>query len=190
MDTGLLSPPTVLPPYVQVTGRSGPRHSVIHPTLGYMFLVSELDSTVSWFELDKASGNITYIRSLSTLPPPYDATGMAAAEIQCSPDGSFIYVSNRDISDPNQYRSSISVYSINPSSGALSYLQTVSSVGIHPRHFDLTEKFMLIANKDSDNIVVMDIHHTGILNEDNLIPDMIFKHEYLKSPTQVLIVDF
>jgi 6-phosphogluconolactonase len=116
---------------------------------------------------------------------------MAAGEIQVSNNGKYIYASNRDNSDPNLNRSSIAVFKV-LSNGELELIQHVSSLGQHPRHFDIVPvksglQFLLIANKDSNNIVRYDIdEESGLINETSSV---IFYSPALLSPAYILALD-
>jgi 6-phosphogluconolactonase len=157
----------------------GPRHSLVHPFLPYMYVVCETDSSMALFHFspEGPSARVVYISSVSMLPPemsPEDREFMTAAEIQVSADGRFLYGSNRDNSDPNNNRSSIVVFSVNQESGSLNAVQFQYSGGEHPRHFNLfkvapavgsAEKWMMIvANKNSDNVATFHVNTaTGLL---------------------------
>lgn len=192
-----LKAPLLLPPTVKVAPGAGPRHLMFHPHLNYAFLVSELDSTVTSLSYSKHSTKaLSVLSTVSSLLPDASNVDMGAAEIQISNDGAFVYVSNRDISeDPNLNRSSVSVFSVNPASGALTLIQCQSSFGEHPRHFTLFDNeekhvqgsdvhYLLVANQNSDNIVtfIRDTS-TGMLSAGSP-----FYSPHLNRPTQVLIV--
>jgi 6-phosphogluconolactonase len=88
------------------------------------------------------------------------------AELQVSKDGRFLYASNRDNSEPNLGRSSLGVFSIDIVSGVLTPVQFTSSLGEHPRHFDLFYEgsLLVVANMNSDNIVSFMVNQSsGVL---------------------------
>lgn len=183
----VLTEPLLASPYLQLTSESGPRHLVFHPAADdFWYLISELDSTVSTLSYDTATGQVSLLNTISTLPPPYDSVDMAAGEIQISRDGRFVYCSNRDVSESNLGRSSLSVFAVD--NKQLVYLQTISSFGIHPRHFILHDTYVIIANRDSDNLVVMSREpESGLLEEP--VSENIFTSPHLTNPVQVLIFD-
>ena len=127
---------------------AGPRHLAFHPNGAYAYVINELDSTVTGFRYDADSGAMRTIQVVSTLPEGF-AGENACAEVQISPDGGFLYGSNRG-------HDSIVVYAIDRETGALSVVEHVSTGGGHPRHFSLSPEgdYLLAANRDSDNIVV------------------------------------
>lgn len=127
---------------------AGPRHMAFHPNGRFAYVINELDSTVASFRYDAEAGRLTALEVVSTLPDGFSGEN-DCAEIQISPDGKFVYGSNRG-------HDSIVVYEVDSESGRLSVVEHVSTRGGHPRHFSLTPDgdYLIVANRDSDNIVV------------------------------------
>lgn len=186
--TGLLALETV----VELTEGSGPRHVVIHPYLPVSLVISELDNSLSCLSYNHQTGLVgEVLATVSTLRVGESTEDMGAAELGLSRDGQFVYASNRDLSDPNKQRSSIAVFKLFSSAEkpcVLANVQHVSSLGIHPRHFDLTygstaeEQLLLVANRDSNNIVSFRVsNENGRISDGAVLEDAV-------SPTQVLIV--
>ena len=93
------------------------------------------------------------------LPANYNGS-VLAADIHVSPDGRYLYASNRE--DLNN----IVIYSIDEESGRLSFVGQKPSGGVHPRNFmiDPTGSYLLVANRHTDNIVVFERDkETGML---------------------------
>ncbi|MBL0334708.1 MAG: beta-propeller fold lactonase family protein [Chitinophagaceae bacterium] len=67
-----------------------------------------------------------------------------------SPDGKFLYCSNRGSSN------TIAVFSIDAGTGLLTAIGHQSTQGVKPRNFsiDPSGNFLLVANQDSDEIVI------------------------------------
>lgn len=130
--------------HIEVPAGAGPRH--LTPNGGY--LVNELDNTVIALEADGSSS------AISTLPVEFEGRS-STAEIQAR--GQLLYVSNRG-------HDSIAVLSTRP---ALAAVQHHPSGGGHPRHFLITPdgRYLLAANRDSDNLVSMRIEVDGTLGE-------------------------
>jgi 6-phosphogluconolactonase len=127
---------------------SGPRHFAFHPVLPYGYSINELSSTISVFHYGKLDGTLSLIQTISTLPE--DFTGESAtADIHISPDGRFLYGSNRG-------HDSIAVFSVDAGSGRLTSIGYTPTQGGHPRNFALSldGRFLLAANRDGNNIVV------------------------------------
>jgi 6-phosphogluconolactonase len=126
---------------------AGPRHLAFHPTLPFVFVANELDSTVATLRFDAQRGALTVLETRSTLPAGWTGTNFPA-DIHVAPSGRTVYVSNRG-------HNSIAVCSV-AESGALSLEQVVSTGGDWPRNFSLdpTGRWLLVANQRSNSIVV------------------------------------
>ena len=127
---------------------AGPRHLAFHPTLPLVYVVNELDSTITTFSFDTALGTLTPRRSLSALPTDWKGTSYAA-DIHVASLGNVLYVSNRG-------HNSIAVFTVAPTTGELTATQWIPTEGDIPRNFgfDPSERWLLVANQHSDNIVV------------------------------------
>ncbi|UKS28832.1 lactonase family protein [Paenibacillus sp. HWE-109] len=132
---------------VQVNPGSGPRHFAFHPSYAFGYVINELSSTVTAFRYDEERGELTEIQTISTLPDTFEGEN-ACADIHVSPDGRFLYGSNRG-------HESIVVYAIDAATGLLSIVEYAPVLGKHPRNFAISPdgKHVLVANKDTDNIV-------------------------------------
>jgi 6-phosphogluconolactonase len=73
---------------------AGPRHLELDAAGTHAYLINELDSTVEVLMFDPIAGALSHVQTLSTLPAAFSGTN-AAAEILISPDGRFVYASNR-----------------------------------------------------------------------------------------------
>jgi len=124
---------------------AGPRHVTFHPNNKWMYVVNELNNTVS---LVKEKEN-TYVvdSSISMLPKDFKKYSKGA-DIHISKDGKFVYASNRG-------HESIVLYKVHPKNGSLSLVGFQNVKGKHPRNFSLSpnDDFLLVANQDTNNIV-------------------------------------
>ena len=145
------------PAYETITAGGGPRHFVFHQNHKYVYLVEEMSGQIDMFRWKK--GKLSFRQRISTHPAEYNG-GIGSADIHISPDGKFLYASNRG--DAN----SIAIFSINKKNGELANVGFQSTAGKTPRNFmiDPTGKFLLVANQNSNNIVLFrrDIK-TGLL---------------------------
>jgi 6-phosphogluconolactonase len=126
---------------------AGPRHFVFHPEGFHAYVINELNATITAYSYDEYQGRLRELQTVSTLPEGYEGPN-ACADIHISPDGRFLYGSNRG-------HDSIVVYRIDSVTGRLEYIEHVSTLGEHPRNFALSPdgRFVLIANRDTNNIV-------------------------------------
>jgi 6-phosphogluconolactonase len=125
---------------------SGPRHLAWHPSGKIAYVVSELGSTVTAFRYDAGRGTLDPFQTVTTLPAGFSGPNKAA-EVTVSPDGRFLYASNRG-------DDSLAVFSIDAASGTLAASVRVPTGGQAPRHFviDASGRWLLVANQDSDSI--------------------------------------
>jgi len=152
-DTGAL---TSIQPIVAPSG-SGPRHFAFHPFLPIAYGVSEIASTVTVFSAPEHLKSLAVVQRVSTLPSPQPS---AAAELQFSPNGKILYVSNR----LTNINGTIAIFSIDQTTGFLTSLGYFNTLGVQPRFFTLSEdgRFILVANQFSNNIKVFERDpHTG-----------------------------
>lgn len=139
---------------------AGPRHLVFHPNGKLVFIINELNSTITSCSYDVNTGALSGIMNVSTLPVDFEGKN-SCADIHVSADGRFLYGSNRG-------HDSIVVFEIDQDSGALTYLSHHSVHGNTPRNFmiDPTGKYVLVANQNSNNIVVFSRdEQTGMLSD-------------------------
>jgi 6-phosphogluconolactonase len=130
---------------------AGPRHVTFHPNGKYLYVINELDSSLTTFRYDAAKGTLTAFETVSTLPRDFTGTSYCA-DIHISKSGRFLYGSNRG-------HNSIVVFAIDPRTARLSLVEHVSTEGKWPRNFviDPSGRFLLVANQHTDNVVVFRI---------------------------------
>lgn len=124
---------------------SGPRHLVFNKAGDIIYLVSELDNSVSVLKFDRKNKFLQRIQKISTLPPEYKGNSGCAA-IRITSDGKFIYASNRG-------HDSIAVFRVREDN-QLDLVGIFETFGRHPRdfNFDLNENFLIVACRD-DNVL-------------------------------------
>ncbi|WP_026464119.1 lactonase family protein [Adhaeribacter aquaticus] len=140
------------PPAVKVTPGAGPRHMAFHPNGKLFYLINELDGTVKAFAYTAQNGDLKELQTISTLPADFSGQS-SCADLHVSPNGKFLYGSNRG-------HNSIVVYAIDAKTGKLTLVQHVSTEGKTPRNFtiDPSGKILLVANQDSNNIISFKIN--------------------------------
>jgi 6-phosphogluconolactonase len=150
-DTGKLTP-NKTQPFYQTKAGAGPRHFTFHQNGKFAFVINELDLTITSLAFDKNLGTLTEIQTVPTLPADAKREGASCADIHVSPDGKFLYGSNRG-------HNSIVCYQIDEKTGNLKYVQNSSTQGDKPRNFAIEPNgnFLLVANQNSDSIVVFRI---------------------------------
>ncbi|MFN2439971.1 MAG: lactonase family protein [Chitinophagaceae bacterium] len=141
---------------VKVLPGNGPRHFVFHPSKKFAYLIEELSGSVAAYGY--SNGKLKFLQRFATHPSNYKGA-IGSADIHLSPDGKFLYASNRG--DAN----TITIFSV-AQDGKLQWKGYQSTGGIHPRNFmiDPTGNWLLVANRDTDNIVIFKRNkQTGIL---------------------------
>jgi 6-phosphogluconolactonase len=137
---------------------AGPRHVSLHPSNAFAYVVNELDSTITAYSFDARTGALSPFQVVSALPDTFIGRSRAA-EIAVSPDGRFVYASNRG-------HDSIAVLAVDQPSGRLTNIGCAECRGRTPRFFatDPTGLVLAVANEDSDSIVSFRVdQHTGML---------------------------
>jgi 6-phosphogluconolactonase len=139
------------PAFAMVHPGAGPRHFAFHPSGRFAYAINEMQSTVSAFAYDAASGALKELQTLSTLPKDYSGKN-DTAEVQVHPGGKFLYGSNRG-------NDSIAVFAIDVGKGTLTPVENVPTQGKTPRNFafDPTGSYLFAANQDSGNIAIFRI---------------------------------
>ncbi|WP_341902537.1 lactonase family protein [Fluviicola taffensis] len=132
--------------FVAIPG-SGPRHFTFHPTKPVAYCMEELSGMVSAFQVENGKlDSIQRIFSYSKLQEDYNS-----ADIHISPDGLFLYASNRW-----DHENTLSIFSIDQRNGTLTLVGHQSTLGDNPRNFviDPTGNFLIVANQVSNNLIV------------------------------------
>ena len=138
------------PDHTPVHAGGGPRHFDFHPNGRYAYIINELDLTLTACAYNAGSGALTPLQTSSTLPEGVvDRSGYSCADIHVSPDGRYVYGSNRG-------HDTIAIFAADAGSGRLTPAGHASTRGRTPRNFTLdpTGAWLLAANQDSDDIGV------------------------------------
>jgi len=146
---GIFTP--MLSGFAKLTPGAGPRHLAFHPDGKFVYVLSEMESSVTVFSYQAKNGTFTSRQTISTLPKDYSGP-KEAAEIAVHPSGKFLYTSNRG-------HDSIAIFAIDEKKGTLKSLGQVLTGGKTPRHFaiDPSGAYLLAENQESNNIVVFHI---------------------------------
>lgn len=154
--------------FVKFAPGSGPRHFDFHPNGKVIYVINELNSTITCVKKETAIWK--EFQTISTLPPGFTGDNYCA-DIHISDNGQFLYASNRG-------DNSIAIYVIEYATKKLISVGTVLSEGDWPRNFVLSPegKFMLVANQKSNDISVFRI------NKDAGIPEFTGKKLSIPSP--------
>ena len=131
---------------------SGPRHMIIHPKSGVLYLLNELSGTLTWLAVE-GDGQPSILGTVSARHP--GATGdNASSDLKLSADGRFVYAANRG-------DDSIAAFAVG-ADGGLSFTAIWSAQGLCPRNLALSPDggHLLVSNQNSDTIAVFVIDRT------------------------------
>jgi len=136
--TGRLTPNT--PSSVQLKDKSGPRHLIFSPNNLFAYVIGGVDGDVHVFDYDAGTGQLAMKQSVGALPPGFKGTPKAA-DIHITPDGRFLYSSERT-------SSTLAGFKVDPEDG------TLTSIGNwptekQPRGFNIdpSGRFLLAAGQ-------------------------------------------
>jgi 6-phosphogluconolactonase len=138
---------------------SGPRHITFHPNGKFAYLMEEMGGTVAVYKFEK--GRLTFVQRISSHPTGFKGD-IGSADIHLSPDGKFLYASNRGEAN------SIAIYSVNSATGRLTSKGFQPTLGVKPRNFmiDPTGKYLLVANQETNAVVIFRRNAaTGLLRD-------------------------
>lgn len=139
----------------QVSADSGPRHLVFSRDGRYAYLMSELSGKVTVFSYHE--GRLERLQEIVS-----DSVGArGGADIHLSPDGKFLYSSNRLKAE------GIAIFAVDRQTGKLTY-KGYQPTAAHPRQFNITPngQFLLCCCRDSNKIQVFRRNlQTGMLTD-------------------------
>ena len=147
---------------------AGPRHLAFGPDGRFLYVVSELNATITVFPYAAASGTLGgAIQTISTVPANFVGT-KSTAEIVVHPSGRFLYNSNRGQPDATTPEANAIVgYAIDGATGKLTLIGYTTAGITYPRNFalDPTGTWLYACNQQADTIVQFRIDGaTGQLN--------------------------
>lgn len=173
-DCGCVIPNAALT--IKTEPGDGPRQFVFDQSGKHLYLLTELSNTVRVYAYDSETGKAIFLQSLSMLPNDCVADTIGAC-IKLSPNGAFLYASNRG-------HDSIASYRVQ-ADGTLRPLGIQQADAKTPRDFNITPdgKYLLSGFQDSDELILYAINQgNGQLTEIERTP--------CKSPTAVLFADY
>ncbi len=137
-----------------VTG-AGPRHLALRRDGNFGFVVNERNSTVTSYAIDPDTGALTAGASVSTLPSGF-AGNNTGAGIAITPDGNFLFASNRG-------HNSIASFAIAATTGALTALSHTATDGATPRAIalDASGRWLIAGNQASNTLRIFAVGSDG-----------------------------
>lgn len=164
--TGKLTPND--PPVVKTAAGDGPRHPVLSPDDKQLYVLCELSGNLLRFAVDQDKGTLTLLDSTGTVPaeaglvpgtppgaPAGDTPKIWAADLQATPDGRFLYATERTTSR-------IALLSVDPGSGKPTYVANFPTE-TQPRgiRIDASGTWLVASGEKSDRLAVYRIDKTS-----------------------------
>jgi len=139
-------------PFVRTAPGAGPRHLTFHPNGRHLYVINELANSVTLFDYDPKTGVLAEKQTLSTLPAGYTGTSHCA-DVKITPDGRFLYGTNRG-------HDSIAAYRIGEA-GRLTLIGIEPSLGQGPQNLAIASggagALLLCANMGGSSVAVFRI---------------------------------
>ncbi len=135
------------PPFAKTPAGAGPRHLTFHPNGRHVYVINELQNSVTLFDYARESGALTERQTIPTLPADFTGTSYCA-DVKLTPNGRFLYGTNRG-------HDSIAVYAV-ADDGKLSLVANEPSLGKGPQNLLVTPDgaWLLCANMPGHNVAV------------------------------------
>jgi 6-phosphogluconolactonase (cycloisomerase 2 family) len=145
-------------PFTKTDLEAGPRHFTFHPNQKFGYSIEEMAGAISVYQYE--NGALQKIQRINTHPDKIKQ-GFESSDIHISPDGKFLYATNRG------QENNIAIFSIDEN-GLLTNIGYQSTLGKHPRIFAIDEsgKFLIATNVISGNVVIFKRNSiTGLLKK-------------------------
>ncbi len=145
LDTTVQKLQTTNQERLKMDAGAGPRHLAMHPNGKWMYVLNELNGTISLIEKN-SEGHFIIKKTQTILPSDFKGYN-SAADIHISWSGKFVYASNRG-------HNSIAILKTNALDGSLSLIGHETNNIDTPRNFSLSpdEKYLLVANQNTNTI--------------------------------------
>jgi len=146
-------------PAYSLAPKSGPRHFVFSPNRRFAYLIDELDGKLHVLSFDNQRDTVKPVQTVSILPANFSGDKPWGADVHITPDGRFLYASERT-------SSTLAAYRVNAATGRLTRIGTFATEK-QPRGFNIdpSGNYLLAVGQLSPNLTAYRIDHkTGALN--------------------------
>lgn len=156
-EQGVLGLPATV---VDLPPGDGPRHFVFSPDGKFGYMIAQISGNVDVFSWDQATGTLSLIQAATSFPKGLDAEN-TSAEIELSPNGKFLYESNRRTRGAHDLGpDSIVAYKVNQETGMLTQVQELDMGGSIPRCFSIDPigRYMVVGGQQTNSVNVYRIN--------------------------------
>ena len=138
------------PSFAKTPPGAGPRHLTFHPNGKLVYVINEISNSITAFEWNSETGGLSEKQTISTLPPDFEGR-THCADLKITPDGKFLYGTNRG-------HDSIAAYRI-ADDGKLTLIGFEPSLGKGPQNLAISASgsLLLCANMPGNNVVLFRI---------------------------------
>jgi len=142
--TGKLTPND--PPTISVKAKAGPRHLTFSPNKKFVYLINELDAAIYVFPWDAKTGTLKKEVQVTTALPKGFAGKPWAADIHVTPNGKFLYASERTTS-------TLAAFSVDAKKGTLTSIDSYPTEK-QPRAFNIdpSGRYLLAVGQLSNSL--------------------------------------
>jgi 6-phosphogluconolactonase len=154
-EAGTLQPND--PPFIKLSGGQDPRHMALSPDGRFLYVTTEAGGRVVCFAVDGATGRLAEKSGIGMMPDSFSGSPLTA-DIHVTPDGRFLYATERRLHTIVGYR-------VDPASGALSLIEATTTEKI-PRAFAIAPdgSFLVVLGEDTGRMAAYAIdRETGKL---------------------------
>jgi 6-phosphogluconolactonase len=158
-EKGVLAFPATV---IDLAPDDGPRHFVFSPDGKFGYLIAQTSGNVDVFHWDQTTGTLSPVQTATSFPKGLGAIN-TSAEIGITPNGKFLYESNRRTHGTSLELGpdSIVAYQVNQETGALTKIQDVDMGGSIPRCFsiDPTGGYLVVGGQQTNRVELYRIDH-------------------------------
>ena len=156
---------------------SGPRHMKFHTSGRWVYVLNELDLSISVFEYDVENGTMKIKQTIPTVSKSELAKEQfkSCSEIRVHPTGRFVYAANRG-------HDTITAFKVDAETGELSVIEVENARAVTPRNFNLTPdgRWALVGGQDS--------HTLSSFSVDQETGELSYNRSVISTPSPICVL--
>lgn len=160
-----------------VPAGSGPRHMKFHPNGKWVYVLNEHTVTVTHFDYDAKSGELTERRTIPAVPKSEldKEVTYSGSEIRIHPSGKFVYSANRG-------HDTITAFAVDPQTGELSVIEIKNIRAAEPRNFNLdpSGEWLLVGGQLS--------HTLGAFRVNQKTGELKYNRKTIQTPAPICVL--